>query len=54
MQEGQTAETSVRRSAATVNIAIALGRAALEEKGWTVGKCTDCRTKLNVYCVNGR
>jgi hypothetical protein len=52
--ESMRAETTVRRSAQTVDQALALGRGALEAKGWTVLKCTDCRTKLQTCHVGNR
>ena len=54
MSEGQKAEASVKRSAMTVDDALILGRAALAEKGFTVGRCTDIRSKLQAYHTIGR
>jgi hypothetical protein len=52
MQPGQTAETTVRLN--TVAAAIQVARARLAAKGWTVGACTDCRTKTTSFHVMGR
>lgn len=54
MTADMKAEVSVRRTAPTVDAALILGRAALESSGWTVGRCTDCRTKLQVFSTHGR
>jgi hypothetical protein len=54
MQPGQTAETTVRLKAPTVAAAIQVARARLAAKGWTVGACTDCRTKTTSFHVMGR
>ncbi len=53
MSVGQTAEASVKQSAHEVKIAIAAGRVALTEKGFTVGKCVECRSKLQLHSTFG-
>lgn len=54
MTEGQKAETTIRCKAAGVDAALAVARAKLSAKGFTVGRCTDCRVKLSAGALAGR